>query len=87
MIVVYYFVTTLARVLNAAILIRILLSWFPIDPNNRLIVILYEITEPILGPIRRLIPSLAGFDISPILALVLIQVTESVLLTVLAQLA
>ena len=87
MIVVYYFVTTLARVLNAAILIRILLSWFPIDPNNRLIVILYEITEPILGPIRRLIPSLAGFDISPILALVLIQVTESVLLTVLAQVA
>ena len=87
MIVVYYFVTTLARVLNAAILIRILLSWFPVDPNNRLIVILYEITEPILGPIRRLIPSLAGFDISPILALVLIQVTESVLLTVLAQLA
>jgi YggT family protein len=87
MIVLYYFVTTLARVLNAAIMIRILLSWFPIDRNNRLIVILYEITEPILGPIRRLIPGLAGFDISPILALVLIQVTERVLLAVLAGLA
>jgi len=87
MIVLYYFVTTLARVLNAAILIRILLSWFPIDRNNRLIIILYEITEPILGPIRRLIPGLGGFDISPILALVLIQVTERVLLTVLTGLA
>ena len=82
--VAYTFITMLARVMNIAILARVLLSWVNVDPNNRLIRILYEITEPILGPIRRVMPSLGGLDLSPMIALVLISLAERVLLAVVA---
>lgn len=84
--VLYYFIVVLARVLNLAIVARILLSWIPVDRNNRLVVFLYEITDPILGPIRRVMPSMGGLDLSPMIALILIQVAERVLLTILARL-
>jgi YggT family protein len=60
-------------VLTAAIFIRVLLSWFPIDPRNPLVQLLYDITEPILEPLRRVIPRLGMFDLSPLVALLLIQ--------------
>jgi YggT family protein len=60
-------------VLSAAIFIRVLLSWFPIDPRNSLVMLLYDITEPILEPLRRVIPRLGMFDLSPLVALLLIQ--------------
>ena len=60
--------------LTAAIFIRVLLSWFPIDPRNPLVTILYEVTEPILEPLRRVVPRLGMIDISPMIAIILIQV-------------
>jgi YggT family protein len=61
-------------VLTFAIIGRALLSWF--DPSFRTAVgqIIYSITEPIVGPIRRVVPSLGMFDISPIIAIFLIQI-------------
>jgi YggT family protein len=63
-------------VLNILIFIRALLSWFmPVgrDPLSRLLV---DVTEPVLAPVRelvgRIMPSM-GIDLSPIIALVLIQ--------------
>ena len=74
----YTFLLVLGQVFNAAIIARILISWLPIDRDNQtlapIVEILYQITEPILGPIRRLVPSLGGLDISPMIALILIQV-------------
>ena len=83
--VLYIFVVVLARALNVAILARILLSWIPVDRNNRLVIVLYDITEPILGPIRRVMPSLGGLDLSPMIALILVELAERVLLTLLAR--
>ena len=40
--------------------------------------IIYAVTEPILGPIRRVIPSIGGFDFSPIIAVLLIQMVVSI---------
>ena len=60
--------------LTAAIFIRVLLSWFPIDPHNPLVTVLYEITEPILEPLRRVVPRLGMFDLTPMVAIILIQV-------------
>ena len=60
--------------LSAAIFIRVLLSWFPIDPRNPLVTVLYEITEPILEPLRRVVPRLGMFDLTPMVAIILIQV-------------
>ena len=64
-----------------AIFGRIVLSWFPISPESPFATIfsfLYTITEPVLGPVRRVIPPIGGagmaFDLSPIIVLVVIQV-------------
>lgn len=64
--------------LTAAIFFRALLSWFPIDPRNPLVTILYEVTEPILEPLRRVIPRLGMIDISPLVAIIIIQVIGNV---------
>jgi YggT family protein len=77
----FTFVNILAQVLNIAILARVLLSWIPLDRDNVFVRLVYEITEPILGPIRRVLPPLGGLDLSPIVALILIQVVQRVLLT------
>jgi len=62
----------LCSVLNIYVLVifvRIILSWFPVNPGgplgniNR---VLFQITEPVLGPARRMIPGLGPIDISPI---------------------
>jgi YggT family protein len=65
-------------VLTAAIFIRVLLSWFPIDPRNPLVTLLYDVTEPILEPLRRVIPRMGMFDLSPLVALILIQLLGNV---------
>jgi YggT family protein len=61
-------------VLTGAIFIRALLSWFPIDPRNPLVTLLYDVTEPILDPLRRVIPRLGMIDITPLVAIIIIQV-------------
>jgi YggT family protein len=66
-------------ILTFALIGRALLSWF--DPGMRSTVgrLLYDITEPIVGPIRRVIPSLGMIDISPIIALFLLQILNRLL--------
>jgi YggT family protein len=78
-----FFVIILARVLNIAILARVLLSWIPLDRENQFVVLIHEITEPILGPIRRAVPSFGGLDLSPMLGLILVEIMERVLLSIL----
>lgn len=74
------FVNLLFEVLSLAILARVFLSWFQVDPNNQLIQLLYQITEPVLGPLRRVVPPLGMIDITPIVALLVLQVAQRVIL-------
>jgi len=68
-------------VLIFALIGRALLSWF--DPGMRSSVgqLLFRITEPIIGPIRRYIPSLGMFDISPIIALLILYFLRGLLVS------
>jgi YggT family protein len=71
----------LFTVLSLAVIARALLSWF--DPMMRYPIsqLLVDLTEPIVGPIRRYVPPLGGtIDLSPIIALILLQVFERVLI-------
>lgn len=72
------FLSLLFKILTFAIVIRALLSWFPLDRGNPLIQILDQITEPVLSPLRRIIPNIGMIDISPFVAIILLQVLESV---------
>ena len=56
-----------------AIIARALLSWFNMDPRSPLIQALNQITEPILDPIRRIMPRLGMIDLSPLIAIMLLQ--------------
>jgi YggT family protein len=67
------FVYLLFEVLSLAILGRVLLTWVDPTGNMRITQILREITEPILAPIRSLLPSMPMFDFSPIIAMLLLQ--------------
>jgi YggT family protein len=85
-----YFVNALFTILIWAIIGRALLSWFPVRPGNPfypLALILHQITEPILGPFRRIIPTIGPIDISPIVALLLLQFVQGQLVRALIELA
>jgi len=63
---------------NILIMIRVLLSWIIQDPYNKYYRILIAITEPVLGPIRRILPQMS-VDFSPVVAWVIIQIITSLL--------
>jgi YggT family protein len=80
------FTSILFQILYLAIVGRALLSWFPVRPGNPffpLAVILNQITEPILAPLRRVIPTIGMIDITPIVALILLQIVQQVVDTAL----
>jgi YggT family protein len=66
------------------VIARIILSWFPVSPGSGLSTVfslLYAVTEPVLGPLRRVIPPLmiggGGIDLSPIVLFFGIQILQS----------
>lgn len=63
----------LCEVLILAIILRAILSWFSPRPTNRAAIILYQVTEPLLAPLRRIIPRLGMLDFSPLVAIILLQ--------------
>ncbi len=67
-------VVILCYTLIVAIIIRSVMSWFPVDPKNILVNIVHTITEPILAPLRRVVPRLNMFDLSPMVAIILLYV-------------
>ena len=67
------------QVLTAAIFVRAIVSWFDLDPRNPLIEMLDQITEPILAPLRRIVPRLGMIDITPLVAIILLQVLAQAL--------
>ena len=65
--------------MTLAIIGRSLLSWFPDMQDSSLARLLYNVTEPILAPFRRVVPMIGRFDISPIVAIIVIQVVGNFL--------
>ena len=59
------------------IIIRIVFSWGRVSYTNRVMRFLVDATEPLLGPLRRMIPPLGWIDISPIVALLILWLFQS----------
>lgn len=62
-------VAYLVQFLGFAIFARSILSWFPIDRSGPIFQVLEAITDPILEPLRRVIPPIGMIDISPMVAM------------------
>ncbi len=67
-------VTTFLYILITAIVIRSLLSFFPIDRNGQFVRLLDSVTEPLIQPVRRLMPRTGMFDFSPMIVIIVLIV-------------
>jgi YggT family protein len=67
-----------ANSLLVVVLARVVLSWVYPNMRNTLVFWVWRITEPILAPVRRLLPTTGRFDWSPVFAIVLILVVRAV---------
>ena len=86
-------VSTLAELVNILlwgfkwlIIIRALISWVNPDPFNPIVQFLLRVTEPVLEPVRRIVPPIGGIDISPILVLLVLHLLQSFLVKTLVDL-
>jgi len=69
----------LVQIYFFALLAVIILSWVAQGSHHPAIFILYQITEPVMAPVRKLLPPMGGLDFSPILVFVLINIVQIVL--------
>lgn len=88
------FFLALARLVQLAawvyfwiIIARAVVSWVSADPFNPIVRFLYRATEPVLRPIRRRLPIMAGLDFSPVVVLLALYFVEWFLVASLRDLA
>lgn len=62
------------QMLTWAIVARSLITWFPIDQGSPLYQLLFRVTEPIISPIRSILPSTGMMDLSPMAAIIVLIV-------------
>ena len=72
-----YLLYGLLGIYSLLIFLRIILSWGMTSYSNRLTRFLVNTTEPLLGPLRRMVPTVGVFDISPIVAFVVIWLLQA----------
>jgi len=72
--------STILDVYTFILIARALISWVSPDPRNQIVQWLYRLTEPVLAPVRRVIPSFGGLDLSVLVVLIAIQVIRSTVL-------
>lgn len=70
----FTFIGMLAMAYTFLILGRVLVSWTNPSGGGQLTAFLYQVTEPVLGPIRRVLPPTAGIDWSPMIAILLLGI-------------
>jgi YggT family protein len=89
------FIIALARVIEIVltlymwiIIFRAVISWVNPDPYNKIVILLYRATEPVLRPVRRMLPLRnVGIDISPLIVILVIVFLQYFLVESVVQLA
>jgi YggT family protein len=61
-----------------AIIVRSLMSWFPVSRDNQFARVLFQVTEPLLDPVRRLMPRTGMIDFSAMVVIILLYVMIAV---------
>lgn len=67
-----------------ALIISVILSWVAPHSHNPAAVLVYQLCEPVLAPIRRILPSMGGLDLSPIFAFIALNLLDMLVVTNLA---
>jgi len=95
MFVLSNFIVALAKVVDIIltvymwiIIFRAVVSWVDADPYNKIVIFLYRVTEPVLRPVRRIIPLRnIGIDFSPVVVILVILFLQYFLVETIIQLA
>ncbi len=95
MFVLSNFVVALAKIVDIVltlymwiIIFRAVISWVNADPYNKIVIFLYRVTEPVLRPVRRVLPLRnIGIDLSPIIVILVIIFLQYFLVETIIQLA
>ena len=72
----------LAQLIDLYMLIvlgAVIISWLKLPPTNTVVIVLHRLTEPALGPIRRVLPPMGGLDFSPLVLLIALQILRRLL--------
>jgi YggT family protein len=72
-----YLLFGLLGLYTLTIFIRIILSWLGFSYASRLMRLVFNVTEPLLGPLRRSVPAMGMFDVSPVIAIIIIWVCKA----------
>ncbi len=76
------FIGWLLSLYSWVIIAAALITWVSPDPRNPVVQFLFRVTEPVLRPVRQLLPpwKTGGLDLSPLIVLIAIQIVERVIL-------
>lgn len=69
----FQFLVLFFEVLSLIILLRVVISWVSPGQNNWVTSMLYQVTEPILAPLRRILPKYGTLDFSPMAAIIILR--------------
>jgi len=88
-------IVALAKIIDIAltlymwiIIFRAVISWVNPDPYNQIVIFLYRVTDPVLGPIRRILPMRnIGIDLSPVIVILIIMFLKFFVVETMIQMA
>lgn len=76
---IFQTLNTLLWAYSIILFVRVIISWFRVDPYNPIVQFLYQITEPVLRPIRSVLPPVGMMDLSPLVAMIIVIVLRNVI--------
>lgn len=76
-----FLIRTIFEVFSIIVIVKVIMSYF-LSPYNNVRRVFDQLVEPLLSPIRKIIPTIANIDFSPIILLLLLQLIERILLSV-----
>ena len=74
-----FLLASLLKIYGYIIIVRAIISWVNPNPYNPLVRLIHGLTDPVLEPIRRLLPDMGGLDISPFVAILIIWILMSLI--------
>jgi YggT family protein len=73
----FNFVYYLTWTLIVAIIIRSIMSWLPVSRESPFVTVVYQVTEPILAPLRRVVPTFGMMDFTPLVAILVLNMIQA----------
>lgn len=74
-----YALARLIDLYSLVVLLAVIVSWLSLPRDNPLVRATQALTEPVLAPIRKLVPPVGGLDFSPMILLILLQILKGLL--------